>query len=265
MSDNPPTCHILRCGKPLIEFAMCDICRFKMCETCADNLVINGKQICPRCTFGGNFEGLFPGISKVRFSQDHGITGLATHQGRYQPHNTQPVYKYAVYMTRKYNNLILVFRLNDGKNERFLKFSFMEDTDLMDPELSFSSPLNAIYKKPDTFISIKLKEAFIQNKDHPTMSSLTVGFKLLVFDKFKKISISNKYLIDPSFGVRWWNELRKNPQGYDETYIDFGDDSASAASPFRPRRRSKSAKKRRNLKSKSKNKSKKRSPKPRRR
>jgi hypothetical protein len=40
---------------------------------------------------------------------------------------------------------------------------------------------------------------------------------------------------------------------------------ASAASPFRPRRRSKSAKKRRNLKSKSKSKSKKRSPKPRRR
>jgi hypothetical protein len=236
-----------------------------MCEKCADNLVINGKQICPKCTFGGNFEGIFPGISNVRFSQDHGTGILSTHQGHYQPHDTQPVYKYAVYMTTKPNNLILVFRLGDGKGERFLKFSFMKDTDLMDPELSFSSPLNAIYKKPDTFISIKLKEAFIQNKDHPTMSSLRQLFKQFVFDKFKKISIYDDYLIDPSFGVRWWNELRKNPQGYDETYIDFGDDSASAASPFRPRRRSKSAKKRRNLKIKSKSKSKKRSPKPRRR
>jgi hypothetical protein len=52
---------------------------------------------------------------------------------------------------------------------------------------------------------------------------------------------------------------------YDPKIKQKAPDAASAASPFRPRRRSKSAKKRRNLKSKSKSKSKKRSSKPRRR
>jgi hypothetical protein len=92
------------------------------------------------------------------------------------------------------------------------------------------------------------------------MSSLTLLFKQFIFDKLEKESIKKRHITEPIFGVDWWREMVKN----DETYIDFGDASASAATPFRSRRRgSKSVQRRRKLGSKSK--SRKRSSKPRRR
>ena len=246
------TCDVLNCGNRLMEYFSCFECKFKMCDKCADNLVINGKQICPKCTFGGNFEGLFPRISRERFVQDHGIGIL-----------------YAVYMTRKPNKLILVFRLNDGEGERFMKFSlFFKGDSLM---VRLYSPLNNIiaekhpsYNKTD--IKLSVEETFNPNPANPIFSSLTPEFKI-VFDTFKTESIKAHFDTEPIFGANWWKSM---VGWYGNTYIDYGDDaSASAASPFRPRksqrRRSKSAKKRRNLKSKSKSKSKKRSPKPRRR
>jgi hypothetical protein len=245
-------CDILRCKNPLREFSMCDICHFKMCERCADNLVINGKQICPKCTFGGNFEGIFPGISNVRFSQDHGTGILSTHQGHYSLLSNTNTYKYAVYMTTKPNELILVFRLNDGQRERFMKFSlFINNDDLSSVMIKLHSPLNI---KGEMYAhDLSLQDTFKPNVN-PVFSSLTPKFKI-EFDKFREHSIKSHFDTKPIFGVEWW---RLMVHWYGLDYIDFG--AAEAASPFRPkksRRRSKSAKKRRNLKSKSKSKSKK--------
>lgn len=257
------TCDVLNCGNRLMEYFSCFECKFKMCDKCADNLVINGKQICPKCTFGGNFEGLFPGISRV-----HGTGIFSTHQGKYTLSNTE-IYKYAVYMTRTPNKLILVFRLNDEEGERFMKFSlFFESDSLM---VRLYSPLNIraenhprSYNK--TVIKLSVEETFNPNPAKPIFSSLTSTFKK-VFNTFCSQSIDAHFDTEPIFGANWWKSMVGL---YGNTYIDYGDDaSASAASPFRPRksqrRRSKSAKKRRNLKSKSKSKSKKRSPKSRQR
>lgn len=262
------TCDVLNCGNRLIEFFLCSRCDFKMCDKCADNLFINGKQICPKCTFGGNFEGLFPGISRVRFVQDHGTGILSTHQGKYTMLSDTEIYKYAVYMTRTPNKLILVFRLNDGEGERFMQFSlFFKGDSLM---VRLYSPLNIIAEKHPSYnktdIKLSVEETFNPNPANPIFSSLTPEFKI-VFDTFKTESIKAHFDTEPIFGANWWKSMVGL---YGNTYIDYGDDaSASAASPFRPRksqrRRSKSAKKRRNLKNKSKSKSKKRSPKSRQR
>jgi hypothetical protein len=234
-----------------------------MCDRCADNLVIDKKdQLCPKCTFGGNFEGIFPGISNVRFSQDHGTGILSTHQGHYSPLSNTNTYKYAVYMTTKPNELILVFRLNDGQNERIIQFSLKVINGLYNA--CFSNPMSIAGQIPKR--CLELKDVFNENKVNPLMSSLTEIFKQVVYDIFVENSdiVKNEIM----FGKGWWKEILKK---YNKpSYIDYGHDaSASAASPFRSkksrRRGSKSPAKRRNLKNKSKSKSKKRSPKPHRR
>ena len=266
------TCNVLNCETPLFgPQTWCAVCRFKMCDACSDNLGINGKQICPKCTFGGNFEGIFPGISNVRFLQDHGTGILSTQQGQYRAldDNPQPIYKYAVYMTRKRNNLILVFRLNDGQAERFMKFSLFINEDDSSVMIKLYSPLNITGEMYANDLS--LQDTFKQNVN-PVFSSLTQKFKENVFDIFREHTINSQFgTKKPTFGVEWW---RLMVGWYGSDYIDFQKmpvpaGAASAASPFRSKKsqrsRSKSAKKRRNLKNKSKSKSKKRSPKPRRR
>ena len=259
-------CEILRCGNPSKEFSICDICHFKMCEACADNLVINDKKICPKCTFGGNFEGIFPGISNVRFSQDHGTGILSALQGHYTLLSNTNTYKYAVYMTTKPNELILVFRLNDGQGERFMKFSLFINKDDSSVMIKLHSPLNI---KGEMYANdLSLQDTF-NPYVNPVFSSLTPQFKI-EFDKFQAHSIKSHFVTKPIFGVEWWKAM---VHWYGLDYIDFQKmpvpaGAASAASPFRPRKsqrsRSKSPAKRRNLKKNSKSKSKsKRSPKSR--
>jgi len=259
------TCGILNCNElAATAWAYCGDCKLKMCQTCADNLVIRDgvdsdgvdkyKQICPRCTFGGNFEGIFPGISNVRFSQDHATSILSTHQGHYkvlgdnpQP---QPIYKYSVFMTRKLNNLILVFRLNDGQGERFMKFSlFIKNKLLM---IKFYFPLN--------ISGLRIKQELILQEtfkpdENPVLSSLTDKFKTNVFNHFRILSTEKHFVTEPIFGVEWW-KLVMSLYKDNKDYIQF----------FRPnksrRRGSKSVQRRRKLRSKSK--SRKRSSKPRR-
>ena len=257
MSDETnKICHILRCGNPLIEFAMCENCNLNMCETCANNLFINGKQICPKCTFGGNFEGLFPGISKVRCTQDHGISILSTNAGRYQlidrtdrTVHKYAVHKYAVYTTRERNILILVFRLQDGKGERFMKFSLYIEADKLMVRLH--SPLN-ITGGNDVY-ELSFEDTFKPNLRNPVYSSLTPEFDK-AFNGFRNECIARKYNMEPFLGVQWW-----------ETMISwFGPDYIQFFRPNKSRRRgSKSVKRHRKLRSKSK--SRKRSSKPRRR
>jgi len=234
-----------------------------MCQTCADNLVIGDgvdsdgvdkyKQICPKCTFGGNFEGIFPGISNVRFSQDHAISILSTQQGHYKVFgdNPQPIYKYTVYMTRKRNNLILVFRLNDGQGERFMKFSlFIKDELVM---IKFSCPLN--------ISGLKIKQELILQEtfkpdENPVLSSLTEKFKTNVFNHFRRLSTERHFNTEPIFGLEWWKLMM--------WYYKENKDYIQLFRPNKSRRRgSKSVQRRRKLGSKSK--SRKRSSKPRRR
>ena len=279
------TCNILNCKNPIAPYFRCAECGFKMCDTCAHNLDI-GKEICPKCTFGGNFEGIFPGISKVRFTQDHGTSILSTQEGHYSAldDNPQPIYKYAVYMTRKRNNLILVFRLQDGQGERFMKFSLFIRLGVT--MIRLHSPLNIRGKKYEEKYSYQsLGDTFKQNVN-PLLSSLTPKFKEVVFDTFQKDfdtfqkdSIEANFNTDqPIFGVKWWESITDQPifgvkwwksmvGEFDESqaYIQF-DASASAASPFRPRRRgSKSVKRRRKLGSKSRSRKRSSKPRPRRR
>jgi hypothetical protein len=245
------TCGILNCNEPLFERFYCHVCKLNMCATCADNLVIDGKQICPKCTFGGNFEGIFPGISNVRFSQDHATSILSTHQGLYKAleDNPQPIYKYTVFMTRKRNNLILVFRLNDGQGERFMQFSLFIKNKLV--MIQFFCPLNI--SGQDIEQELILEETFNPDKKNPVFSSLTKKFKIDVFDYFQTLSTKKRFDTEPIFGVEWW-KLMMGWYEENKDYIQF----------FRSRRRgSKSVQRRRKLGSKSK--SRKRSSKPRRR
>jgi len=250
------TCNILNCENSTAVFSDCEKCELRICETCADNLVIGDgvdsdgvdkyKQICPKCTFGGNFEGIFPGISK--FPRADSV--LSKYKGLYRPLD-KPNYKYAVYMTRKHNNLILVFRLDDGESERFMKFSLFIKNKLV--MIKLFCPLNISGQNIEQ--ELILEETFDPDKKNPVFSSLTKTFKD-VFNYFQRLSTARHFDTQPIFGAEWWKLM-----------IGWYEDNKDYIQLFRPnksrRRGSKSVRRRRKLRSKSK--SRKRSPKPRRR
>lgn len=274
MTDMPSgdKCDVMNCQ--FVEKHTCPSCKFKMCAYCADSLFIDFKQVCPRCTFGANFEGIFPGI--INLNSDI-LSDF--YKGRYNPLSYDKIYKYAVYKTREPNELILVFRLDDGNDDRFMSFSlFIKGNQLM---VKFSFPLNITgikyYEKDETDeiderynINLSLQDTFNQNKHRPALSSLTPIFKSKVFDEFRRRSIEQHFNQKPIFGVKWW---RLMVWRFGTDFIQFDKDirvrefeDVPVVSSFRPRRRvSKSVKRRRKLRSKSKSRKRSSKPRPRRR